>query len=757
MRSSSIQWAFARRFLTILLALAVAPATVYPGDITEGGQPVRPRVAVVLSGGGARGGVHIGVLRALEKAGVPIDLVVGTSFGALVGGLYSVGYSTQDIELIIASIDWQALFDDLPDRRLLNVNHKARIDRELFVLHVDGFQVPLPQGLQAGQKLKQQLDRLTAQPVYLADNDFDRLPIPFRAVATDILTGEPHVFRSGSMSTAIRASISVPGLFTPVAFGETLLVDGGIADNLPVDAALDAGSDFVVAVDASTPLMTQVEQVQSLLDIFDQAISFHIEERKQHSRDLADVVITPLLDDFDNADFSHAYTLISRGEEAVQEKLEEILSKLQARGSSPVVRSMASRLDAERFDLSRFVCSPEVIVLEDIRIEGLDRYDRAHVMKQIRSQAGMPVSLANLDRDVSVLYATGLFGSVGYRLEKAEGRTVLTYEVQEVPPTEIGFGFRYDRENLLAGIVELTRKNLIDPGDAVSLKGMFGKSKRVEFSLDLHPFFGPSVLLSSRLRWQSVEHIVFRNGVEAGDYQERRYGAEGLFQRLMGNWGSIGFGGVYERVEIADDIDLLPEISLENLSGIKSGLEVDLLDNADFPTGGAAASVWFDWMLNAMGSDVSYRRFRGTVDYYASPRPGTTLGFHGFWGLMDSAAPFFSRFHIGGAGHLSVSPVRFIGLKRDAILARHCVLAGLSYRQRLRRFSLGNLREISFGLQYQAALFDAGAGSLTLEEAIHGLGAGLYLDTWLPGPIRLEFGWTEKKALNLYFSAGYAF
>ena len=239
-----------------------------------------PRVALVLSGGGARGGVHIGVLRVLEREGIPIDLIVGASYGALVGGLYSAGYSVDDLERIVVETDWWEMTRNSPDRRLLNLHRKPIVDRQMLALRLDNLDLKLPYGIFAGKKIQHFLYQLTIGATYRARNDFDRLPTPFRAIATDIVAGEQVVLKNGSLGTAIRASISIPGIFVPVSTEQTLLVDGGIVNNLPVDVALDAGADFVIAVDCATPLRSQKHEFEDFIDVIDQAVSFRIEEKK---------------------------------------------------------------------------------------------------------------------------------------------------------------------------------------------------------------------------------------------------------------------------------------------------------------------------------------------------------------------------------------------------------------------------------------------------------------------------------------------
>ena len=275
-----------------------------------------PRVGWVLSGGGARGAAHVGVIKRFEEAGIRVDLIVGTSFGSLVGGLYAAGYSTADLELLFRKIDWDRLFDESPDRRHLNVDGKLKHDRGLFSLHFHGAEPQLPTGLQTGQKVVQLLDRLTAFPLLEADSDFRRLTVSFRAVATDILTGKPYIYRKGSLSQAIRASISIPAVFTPVEEGEHLLVDGGLSSNLPVLEALDEGAELTLAVDVTTPLKKDKREIRSLVDVLDQAIGIHVEEMMAESKERADLVLTPDLSGYSSADFDRMTEIVERGYQA---------------------------------------------------------------------------------------------------------------------------------------------------------------------------------------------------------------------------------------------------------------------------------------------------------------------------------------------------------------------------------------------------------------------------------------------------------
>ena len=243
----------------------------------------RPRVGLVLSGGGARGAAHVGVLKVLEELRVPIDAISGTSMGAVVGGLYASGLSATEIEKLISSVNWQDAFQDRPPRAELGFRRKQD-DRNFLVRYALGVTekgFTLPTGLVQGQKLEQVL-RNASLPVAAID-DFDRLPIPFRALATDLETGEAVVMDSGDLVTAMRASMSAPGVFSPAPRGGRLLVDGGLVENLPIDAARAMGVDVLIVVDVSFPLY-QRDQLASPIEVTNQAFAILIRNRTLEQR-----------------------------------------------------------------------------------------------------------------------------------------------------------------------------------------------------------------------------------------------------------------------------------------------------------------------------------------------------------------------------------------------------------------------------------------------------------------------------------------
>ncbi|MGH8178905.1 MAG: patatin-like phospholipase family protein, partial [Steroidobacter sp.] len=298
------------RLLPILALLCLVTAS------TIAAEQDRPRIGLVLSGGGARGAAHVGVLKVLDEMRVPIDAIAGTSMGAVVGGLYASGMSAIEIEELLRSVNWQDAFQDRPPREELGFRRKQD-NREFLVRYALGFTdegFVLPRGLVQGQKLEQVL-RNAALPV-AEIQDFDRLPIPFRAIATDLETGQAVLMESGDLVSAMRASMSAPGVFAPAQRNGRLLVDGGLVENLPIDVARDMGVDKLIVVDVSFPLYAR-EDLTSPLEVTNQAFAIMIRGRTLEQRKKAspsDIIIDPPLGRFPSADFGRVPQALSAGE-----------------------------------------------------------------------------------------------------------------------------------------------------------------------------------------------------------------------------------------------------------------------------------------------------------------------------------------------------------------------------------------------------------------------------------------------------------
>ena len=292
--------------LTTAVLLAAFVATARAEDVAPPASAKRPKIGIAFAGGGARGGAHVGVLKVLEEMRVPVDYVAGTSIGSIIAALYASGMAPEEMEKVLSTTDWDAALQDDQPRK--DRPYRQKEDDDLYLIKAElGFykgSLVLPSGLVAGQKLNYLLRRLTLPATNV--RDFDKLRIPFRCVATDIVTGSKVVLSKGDLARAVRASMAIPGFFSPVEWEGKLLTDGGTADNMPVDVVREMGADVVIAIDISTPLKKR-EEITSFLSITGQTSGFltrlNVERQIATLTKDHDVLVTPNLDEVSTLDF----------------------------------------------------------------------------------------------------------------------------------------------------------------------------------------------------------------------------------------------------------------------------------------------------------------------------------------------------------------------------------------------------------------------------------------------------------------------
>jgi len=294
----------------------------------------RPKVALVLSGGGARGMAHLGVLQVLEKNNIPIDLIVGTSIGGIIGGLYASGYSTSELLQLIDTTDWNYVlsFTEDTERKTLYLSQKQTADKKQLTVRFDGLTPIIPSAISSGQRLTSFINQLTLQAIYHPVKNFNDLKVPFRSVATDLISGEKIVFDSGNLSEALRASISVPLLFSPLKKDTLELTDGGLVSNIPVEVAQELGADIIIVVNTVSPLRTSAK-MKNPWEVADQIINIMAQKKNKEALESATVVITPELGDYSASDFNHLDFVVTQGYFAARNKIiaiqDSIMSKTQ--------------------------------------------------------------------------------------------------------------------------------------------------------------------------------------------------------------------------------------------------------------------------------------------------------------------------------------------------------------------------------------------------------------------------------------------
>jgi NTE family protein len=385
----------------------------------------RPKIGLALSGGGARGLSQIGILKVLEKENIPIDYIAGTSMGGIIGGLYASGYSASELEKIVSNIDWNDLLSDTPPRLSLFLSQREESEGSLFQFRLDGLKPYIPTALTSGQKLSNFFTNLTMRASFSSrwlaqpESNFDNLKIPFRAVTTDLVTGERVVLNSGDLAQALRATMAVPLAFTPVEMGERFLVDGGLVDPVPVEVVKQMGADVVIAVNTVSSLLP-AGKIKNPIDIANQTTSIMSLQKKEEELKKADFIITPELSEFSAMDFGDVDSLINLGEYTADSLIEEI--KKTIKNKKP---GKASNPDSFEFK----ICKLEFWGTQKIKIDFLlglieTRIESTLTGDQIRS-------------DLQKIYSSGYFSDVSATLSKiSEDEYSLCYQVLENPSVD---------------------------------------------------------------------------------------------------------------------------------------------------------------------------------------------------------------------------------------------------------------------------------------------------------------------------------
>lgn len=741
------------RALALLLGqtLCLTWAAGTQAQTTSSAPQERPRVVLVLSGGGARGAAHIGVLEVLEKLRVPVDAVVGTSMGAVVGGLYASGYSPEDLATIIAEADWGSLLSDAPPRDELWF--RRRQDTRRFQVDLEfgwrNHAPVLPPGLLLGRNIEMFLERLTL-PVAGID-DFDELRLPYRCVATDLGDGSAVVFEGGNLMRAIRASMSLPGVFSPVELEGRKLVDGGVVDNIPVDVARALGADVVIVVDISTPLKG-VDEMGSALGVSDQVIGILMTQNRLRSLELigeGDLVMTPELGTLSTMAFDRAYEAIDIGRDAaygVRSALER-LSVDENAWRAYLERQRMPAWQAPR--VRRFTIRPDTRLSEKI----LRRLSEVHEGELLDAAAleGTRNQLAGLgifERvEVEVQPVPESPGEVDVELsaiEKSWGNDYLRFglglssDLNGQGEFNLGVQHTATPLNALAG----EWRNEVSLGSRTRLFTEFYQP----FDRSLRWFVAPSLTYEQ----ENLPLIVDDQEVAEVSVQ----GAEAALAvgRNLGSWGEMRVGYGYLDARASPTIavpGLLPSSTRVRGGALSASLLLDTVDSITFPRHGAVGAV--EWRLeeealtgseqsSVLSAGLALPVTRGALTIFTSLEGGATV---------EGEQPFGAEFAVGGFRRLS-------GLAPNSRGGNHYALAVLQpYWQLSERSSMfGMARYLGASLEYGGVWQDLGG----LDPDDLDFGGSLYLgfDTLL-GSAFLGVGVTEGGHSAIYVFIGPVF
>lgn len=494
----------------------------------------RPRVGLVLSGGGGKGFVHIGVLRVLEREQIPIDYITGSSIGSIIGFLYAMGYTVDDLEKIIEEIDWDNIFFEKPDRVDLPMEEKLFSERYIISLPIENFNIRLPKGLISGQKIYSILKKYTWEARGI--KNFDNFPIPFRAVATNLANGEPVVIDSGDIAKAINASMAIPSLFRPVEYNGEILIDALASKNFPVTEVIEMGADIVIGVDIGAPL-ADVDEL-SFLGVLNQIQAFRgydftIQERKK-----VDLLIEPEISDYSPTDFSKQEELIKIGEESALKILESL-------------RELSNPEDfKKRTSLIRFRELESYALINEVKVSGLGDIEEDFVFAFLPESFPFILTQEELNDIVKNMYSIGFFERIYYDINA----NTLEFQFKTKKEDYLNIGFNYSnnygviRNHLIIGAT-LNSFGLV--GSKTILEGSLSQYPKFEITNYLYHGFGDSrkIGLISNLSYD--RDTIFSYDIDNNSYEEMKYNdiTLGLFLgSVIGRKNLSGIGIDYTSV-----------------------------------------------------------------------------------------------------------------------------------------------------------------------------------------------------------------
>ncbi len=736
--------------LPVLFMVCILTATDAAANAAtdQSGPSQRPRIGLVLSGGGARGLAHVGVIQVVEEMKIPIDCVVGTSMGAIVGAFYASGLSPAEMEKIVVSMEWNEAFIDKPPPSELSFRRKK--DAADYLINFDlGFKdgkFTLPKGLLQGQNLNLMLKSMLIHTEGV--EDFNRLNIPFRAVATDIETGHAVVLEKGELVKAIRASMSIPAMFAPVEIDGKILVDGGVANNLPVDVARKMGADVVIAVDISTNLNKR-DQLTTSIEITSQLTSIMVQKNTAYqigTLTADDILIQPDLGDITTAEFTRAGEAIVAGRKKAQ-SMRHVLARLTDEKAFLVFLQTHRKKEHP----------PEVI--DEVQIANKSSLPTDLIEAHVDVKSGSKFDMHALKKTIDQIYGIDMFERVDFFLRKKEKSSGVVIE-----PLEKSWGPNYFRFGLglednfkgtssYALTAQFTKTAINSRGGEWRNEIRIGESPRF-FTEYYQPIdYGMRYFVAANAQYL-VRNINEYNsqGDIIKQYRTNAVSGELDIGRELGNWGEIRAGlrrehGVV-KVLIGDPSE--GEDPYDRAS-VFASLAYSTLDNYIFPLKGTDASLVWQYNIKALGSDIEVQSlgFRwltaltfGKFTFMPGVSFQTTLD-------KDDAA-VQDTFPLGGFLNLS-------GYATNELYGRHTGLARLVIYRELAAAGLGALKmPLYLGVSGEAGNVWNKRSDVNFESLVYAGSIFLGTKTYL-GPIYLAYGQAQRGHSSFYLFLGQRF
>ena len=705
----------------------------------------RPVVGLVLSGGGARGAAHVGVIQVLEEMNIPVDFIAGASMGSIIGGLYAIGTPSEDIEKLTTKVDWSAMFNDTIPREDQSYRAKEGKENYLLSVKIDSKKgLSLPKGLVSGKKLDLTLRALTLG----VGDDFNAFPIPFNAVATNVETGKMVVLNKGDLAKSLRASMAIPVAFAPVVIEGQQLVDGGVARNLPIDVARQMGADVVIAVNISTPLYT-ADKINNVLNIADQTTGFltsqNVEEQIKTLKE-GDTLITPDLGDNTTGSFTRMNEAVEIGRKAARAMADELK------------RYSVSPEEYQAFRQQQLKASHRPGKIEFVEVEHKKKIISTNIFSRylnyvLQKTKGKQPEADVLAQSIFMIYEREDLADIDFKLIEKDGKQGLLLEpiLKENLQHNIDLGFQLSndfRGNTSYDFqVEYRMTHINRLGAEWKNKFLFGEKRE-----GLTEFYQPleasafRLFVAPYLLYYVTPYYLYNGPSQTAQYQftDTYAGADLGYQ--LAEFGELRFGLFkgYTITELETGNPALPENTFHN-AGYKASLVFDQIDNTGFPKKGGFLKAVYTTGSTALGSEEDYNTIEtsGVLPYTFGR---STIIAKARWdSLLSSADTINQLFFLGGFLDLS-------GMVADQLYGQQLVLGELIYVFRLLKQKVFN-NDLYVGLSAEAGNTWLKRSDVSFDDHI-GAGSVFIGADSIIGPIYLGYGHAEGGYDAVYFYIG---
>ena len=718
-------------------------------QISLGQENQRPKVGLVLSGGGAKGLAHIGVLKVIDSLGIKVDYIAGTSMGAIVGGLYASGYNAEQLDSIFSRIDVDALLQDYTPRESKSFYEKRNDEIYALTLPFNKFKLGLPSGLSKGLYNFNLISSLTQQVSHI--RDFDELPIPFLCIATDAETGEKVVLDSGILAQNMIASGALPTLYSPVEMNGRLLIDGGVIDNYPVEELKARGLDIIIGVDVQDGLKTR-EELKGVTSVLAQINNFSMIEKMEGKQKATDIYIKPDIKGYTVVDFEKGNEIIAKG----KEKALEFIKELAPYGNSN------SKNDKK-------IVFQDSIYIKDIVFNKLDNYTRAYIVGKLKFKRNTKISNAQLQKGILNLNATQNFSAINYSFEKMQDGDKLILQLKENDNnTFLKFGLHYDDLFKSGILLNYTKKRLIAKNDVASLDVILGDNIRYNFDYYIDNGFHWSFGFNSKLTTFNrnitsniADDVVFNTtanaiNVDFFDMSNQAY-LQTIFAQKFSLGGGLEFKVLKLESETLENTD--PVFDSSDYLSVFGFVKYDSFDKKYFPRTGWNFNSEIRSYVYSSDYKNNFERFsvaKADFGVVQTVFKNMTLKFQteGGFAVGERSISYFD-FILGGYGFQQVNNIKpFFGYDFLSI-------AGDSYVKLLLTadYEIFKKHHLNFSANFANVgnkIFDT-IDTWFVQPNYSGYSFGYGMETVI-GPVEIKHSWSpETKDHHTWFSVGFWF